>query len=437
MTKNTLKLIENPRDKEYEDFVCSYFEAGGYYVEKSIICRDKSEILELDLILNRFQKKTVKKTLVEIKSGGWGFKDIFKVRGWMDYIGINEGMFVVKETKDPNEKHKVIAKELNIDIVFNPNVKKTAKDLNSYFITELNHIVVNSLRFSFAIETVLLKKLKALRKQHPEVKGYKLLDDYHFIVNSGSFFSKNEIERISKIFEEHIKNKSITAKLSHELRNGSFDDTVEELRQEDFHDIFYDANYSPLQIALYIEHLGRLTVFKTCVELLLTIDPKDLLKHEGYLCLPGNIRRGVLKINNDKYYYKYPIFWQFFTFVMGGFILTDYREKEYEFIANNTGIPVEEIPNAFNSFNKLFPREKSWMTPQYESNIEIHSFFPMCFTGVGVNIRRFIHLDIESDFEFEDLFKKLDGDNTVKDLRKWNSLGYDLLKNEQEEVSNN
>jgi propanediol utilization protein len=34
--------------------------------------------------------------LIEVKSGNWGFPDIFKLRGWMDYLNINKGVFIAK-----------------------------------------------------------------------------------------------------------------------------------------------------------------------------------------------------------------------------------------------------------------------------------------------------------------------------------------------------
>jgi len=61
------------------------------------------------------------------------------------------------------------------------------------------------------------------------------------------------------------------------------------------------------------------------------------------------------EIRKDKYLHLYPIFWQWFTWVFGGFVLLDVEKDELELLSAKTGIPVEEIPNAFAAYDKLFP----------------------------------------------------------------------------------
>ena len=115
---------------------------------------------------------------------------------------------------------------------------------------------------------------------------------------------------------------------------------------------------------------------------------------------------------------------------MGGFILTDLRDEEYAYISENTGVPLEEIPNAFDCFNKLFPRSGGWMFKMPRSNIEWHRFFPIPFSGIGSNHRRFIHLKEfdEENKTYAELAKLVDGEMTMVDIIKWNNLGYEILK---------
>ena len=114
---------------------------------------------------------------------------------------------------------------------------------------------------------------------------------------------------------------------------------------------------------------------------------------------------------------------------MGGFILIDFKNEEYKYLSENTGIPIEEIPNAFECFNKLFPKREGWSFNIPNSNIIWHRFFPISLSGVGSNHRRFIHLAHlnEKDRTFEELSKLINGDRTMSDLIKWNNLGYDIL----------
>jgi hypothetical protein len=199
--------------------------------------------------------------------------------------------------------------------------------------------------------------------------------------------------------------------------------------------VFYNVEDSELHIGLYIEHLARLTILKTCTEQLLR-KHSDSFKEETfeesleYLNLPQTIQRGLVKLVKEPYFHRYPIFWQFFTYIMGGFILLDHKEKEFEYISQNTEIPIEEIPSAFDSFNKLFPRQDGWMAKIPNSNIELHRFFPLPFCGIGANHRRSLHLSHlpEEEQTYNELSKTLTGDKTFNDLIKWNSLGYRILK---------
>jgi hypothetical protein len=110
----------------------------------------------------------------------------------------------------------------------------------------------------------------------------------------------------------------------------------------------------------------------------------------------------------------------------GGFILNDYREKEYEILSQKSSIPAEEIPNALESYQILFPRDDGWfkdLSPN--SNIELMKMFPVPFMGIGANYRRLLYTDAK---KFEDL--KLTGIHTLNDLIKWNNLTVKVLKNE-------
>jgi hypothetical protein len=199
--------------------------------------------------------------------------------------------------------------------------------------------------------------------------------------------------------------------------------------------LFYKAENNPLQISLYIEHLARLTILKSCTEQLLR-EHKDVfgldsfMESLDYLSIPQTIKSGLETIVTDSYFHRYPVFWQFFTYVMGGFILTDLKEVEYQYISENTGIPIEEIPNAFASFNKLFPKSGGWMFKMPKSNIEWHRFFPIALSGIGANHRRFLHLKgkVENEQTYEELAKLINGSMTMADLIKWNNLGYQIIK---------
>lgn len=80
---------------EVEDCVSALFNAGGYHVERHIRHRDLEEVLELDAVATDYSTSPPTRVLVESKSGGWGYPDLFKVLGWMKYLGFERGVFMV------------------------------------------------------------------------------------------------------------------------------------------------------------------------------------------------------------------------------------------------------------------------------------------------------------------------------------------------------
>ncbi len=426
-----IELPKIPKDKDYEDYLCAYLQAGGLYVERNIIQREVEELLELDIITTDFQKSSADNLLVEIKSGDWGFNDIFKIRGWLTYLHYDEGCFIVQKSRPSISYFQDKAKELNIRLINNSDLTKTKDTLSSFFKIEPDKAEIETIRFAYLLERKQLAQIKQLKKKFPNVKSYSNLDDYFFKTISGSFFSRDPIRRINRLFGTFIKYKNITAKICHELNGGDFDDEdITELTSKCYKETFYKAENNILHVSLYVEHLARVTILKCAIEHLIdrlkgNYDSKDIFNQLEYLKLPNTIKTGLSEITKDKYFYLYPRFWQFFTYVFGGFILTDIEEKEFELLSNKTGIPVNQVPNAFDAFNKLFPRDGGWFFKFPKSSIKWHSLFPISFCGLGANYRKLVYAD---DKEYDNLYKLLSNDKTPYDLSKWNNLAYEILK---------
>jgi hypothetical protein len=140
--------------------------------------------------------------------------------------------------------------------------------------------------------------------------------------------------------------------------------------------------------------------------------------------LPEKFTDGLEEISQEPYYTKYPVFWQWFTYVFGGFILKDYWEQELQGLSERTGIPVDHIEQALNAYQKLFPRDSGWMYESPHSAIRKMTFFPMPLHGIGANYRRLAYTD---SAEFEAL--ELSTLATRKDIEKWNNLAHRILVN--------
>ena len=159
-----IQLPDLPKGEYYEDFVAALLCAGGYYIEKRINLREPTNILELDVVTSKYYSDHDEKRLSEIKSAGWGLSDVFKVRGWLDFLKLPEASFVCLNTdkKDFTEMQQV-AKELNIDLVeikIKKNIIEKDDLLKAYNIkisnSNLYDCAVTSIRFALCCERIML-----------------------------------------------------------------------------------------------------------------------------------------------------------------------------------------------------------------------------------------------------------------------------------------
>ncbi len=88
--------------------------------QRNIVERDVQEVLELDVIATNYEDTVPDVRMVEIKSGNWGFPEVFKIFGWLKYLDIPCGELIVKkpkETKEVQEFYRAKAKGLDIDVI--------------------------------------------------------------------------------------------------------------------------------------------------------------------------------------------------------------------------------------------------------------------------------------------------------------------------------
>lgn len=432
-------LPDLPKGKEFEEYISALFQCAGFYVERNIIEREEKEgILELDIVATNYDEKPLKSLIVEVKSGDWGFSDVFKVKGWLDYLRYTDGLLITNKPKEKAEFYEEKANDIGIKLIQIHDLLKAPEALKGAVPScELTDEDFSTWRFSYWVERNLLRELKNNKKKFYLHKlCYQRLDEYYFLLNSGIFFTGSIVRRVHKLYETFRKFYHISARCGNELAGGTFDNEINKLPEEIFSDTYYDCNYNAIQISTFIEHRARLALLKNAIDYLLGSSKKESREKKGFgvefekmllRLLPESFKNGMEQLSKHKYFYKYPIFWQWFMWIFGGFILKDYEEKEYEILSQKSGIPVEEIPNAFESYQILFPHEDGWfldLPSISDSNIWIMQMFPIPFCGVGANYRRLLYTDTE---KFEDL--SLGGTHTLFDLIKWNNLTVYILEN--------
>lgn len=433
-----------PKDEYYEDFVAALLCAGGYYIEKRINLRDPTNILELDVVTSKYYSNHVEKTLSEIKSAGWGISDVFKVRGWLDFLKLSKASFVCLNTnkKDFTQMQKV-AKELNIDLLeIKIEEKNIQKDdlLKVYNIKisdkNLYDCAVSCIRAALCCErNMVYKYLKPLAKDPNALLSYRKTNEFLDKVCDHSFFQNNAYDRIKEVFEAFICFRNLTARMDTEKLKGEYPNTDKVSLSNGSYDTLYytcPAVKSPLHVALYAELMCRITMLQLCIEE--SFRDKELLgfkKMIERISLPNNIKDGIATLQSShKYYYLYSHFWQIFIYVFGGFVLDEKKEDEYNMLSELTRIPVEEIPNALKAFDVLFPRTdgNQWLYTT-NSRITILQLMPPQLYGIGANFRRLIYRRDDENVGYDDLNKECNfaSSFTIKDLIKYNNLLIEYL----------
>lgn len=121
-----------------------------------------------------------------------------------------------------------------------------------------------------------------------------------------------------------------------------------------------------------------------------------------------------------------------FLYVFGGFILNDRKEKEYELLSKITKLPKEEIDDALDIWNELFPLNNGWFQkPTNNSNIYALKMMPAPLYGIGANLRLHLYGNKEIEQEgnlFDNLKSLLTGQHTFDDVNGWNNSAYYMLK---------
>lgn len=440
---NHLRLPQMPQGEYYEDFIAALLCIGGFYIEKRIEMSEPINILELDVVSTKLSSDCIDKTLIEIKSGQWGMPDVFKVRGWLDFLKYNKASFIsLNASREQYEQRRHIAEELQIKLL-NINIAADGKiDAQSFKETygisieedEIFNCAVACLRYSFCLERTLIDKyLRPLTKDPSHCHWCSHIRDFIKIVTQHSFFLGNTNQRIQAVFEAYIKYKNLTARVDQLMRQGgNFEESnASVIFYDTFREIFYNINEGQkncLHIALYSELICRLTIFKQCIEVMINAEHEPtFIRNAMKSSLSTNLKNAITAFKEHSHFHLYPHFWQIFIFLFGGFILTDKKEEEYKLLSKFTGIPIGEIENALQAFDILFPIERGkWLIQKPNTSISILQFMPLPFCGIGANFRRMVY-GKDGNATYENLAKQLTGKFTFTDLIKYNNLAIQYL----------
>lgn len=393
----TISLPRVPESgHELEDYVAGMFQAAGYFVEKNIRQRDVTDILELDAVATSYDGPVPIAVLAEAKGGKWGFPDIFKVAGWMAYLGIGLGGFFVKEppgtsTRDMEHIQRTIA-PLGVSVVNLGDFSDAAARLGARgFRPFRDQALVDVWRLSYWVERTLVEGLRAERRAHPDRRGAQEVIAYHDLINDHVFFLKNVAERLRRLYDGYRSHPKLAAALASEMVGGPYDarsrPPLTEPASRVLTEAMYEGKHTALQACFYVEHRARLSILKAMIDLACLADtgaPVPTATREIWSGLPATFREGLSALRAKPNYRRYALLWQVFLGGFGGFYLADREHEEFARLSEQTGVPIEEIGDGLRAFDTLFPLSRGpWIVPVRGTPIRVAKMVPAALRGVG------------------------------------------------------
>lgn len=440
-----LVLPSIPKDGYYEDYVAAILNAGGYYLDRSVHrTKNGIDVLELDIVATKFAPENTSSMIIEVKSGGWGIKDLFKVNGWLNYLKKDRAAFIYQKASENKDEATMqdVAKELNIDLLSNLLTSENTIDNGAILecfkinLQEVPMPVLYAFRYAYDLERMMLDFIRGFMRDNPDYLTPRRVYEYFRRLVDDSFFIYDPIKRLKFLTDLSMEHKSIACILDNELKDRGV------LKPEGckFDDLFEIENplkmqLRPVDVALHVQLLNRLYVVKGIVEYLLQpaeegqTELEKFVKKLDYMSLNYNITNGIKNLESHPNFYLYPYFYQVFFYVFGGFFMLTKEQEEYELLSHLTGLPVEDVNKALVFWDELFPLSKSWMYTMNNEGIRYMKFVPSPLRGIGVNFRKHFYAPkgvTDSETQFKNL-KEIVGEKPYRDLMHWNNMAYAML----------
>jgi hypothetical protein len=374
-------LPKAPRGFWLEDAVAAALQCGSF-IERNVHDNEGgADSLELDVIATRYGPNNARKILVEVKSGGWGFNEVFKLAGWMKYLSIEQAVLFATTVLDTRKQPRITAIGASLNIAVVPCAGfsyeallgglKAATCLGEDVVASEMHI--DLWRYTFWIERVLIAEMRKLRDDGSEIAARAI--DYYNLINDKVFFTAPGWKSADRLYSAFFDNSELAVEASEEIDPANPASARNAALQKGTH---------PLLQAIYaIQHPSRIAVLKSVVDIIVgTQTLAELNRKLGFLTLPNTFKSAIATLSGHKYAYLYPHFWQTFLWGWGGFILNDKRDAEYASLSAETGVPVANIPEALSAMDILFPTANTWFRNLQDTATAV-ILFPAVFRGIG------------------------------------------------------
>ncbi|APR76373.1 Hypothetical protein A7982_01720 [Minicystis rosea] len=377
---------------QLEDYVAGLFQAAGYYVEKNVRQRDVVDVLELDAVATSYDGPLPEAVLAEAKGGRWGFPDIFKVAGWMAYLGIDRGGFFVKEppgagARDVERMARTVA-ALGVELVDLGDFQNPGGILGARGFRPLRDpLLLDVFRLAFAVERALLDGVRAVRRAHEDRRGAQEVLAYHDLINDHVFFLKDVDERLRRLYAAYRSHPKLSLTLARESAGEPFAEASEGPVPEGavrlLVEAMYEGKHPLLQGSFYVEHRARLAILKATIDLA-CLDEAGQLPAQALAALPATFLEGLRRVRARPAFRRYALLWQVFLWGFGGFYRADRAREELALLGAQTGMTAAEVGEGLSAFDDLFPLARgSWIVPVRGTGLRVVKMVPAALRGVG------------------------------------------------------
>ena len=411
----TVSLPDVPKGRELEEYVAAALQSSGAYVEKNI---EAPDVLELDIVASRYPEGKPDVTLYEVKSGDWGFRDVFKLLGQKAYLEIPKAVFI-----GPPGGHD--ADFYNARCGSHGLTVHVLGDLSEPHTPE-GHKVDPQLhelwRFSYWAERLLVDRLRALAKGCKET-GPKAALEYHKLINNEIFLTPGNMAGVGRLYSFHHQHGGgLTLEVACEIGGAvPYDPLRFDAGRPIVGDAMLRGRHLVLQVCMYLEHRARLAILKGAVDQICREGGASATGTALWAGLPNSFIVALKRLADMPYFWLYPSLWQVFLFGWGGFLLTDHLDGEMSALATEVGMPPEHVETALQAFDLLFPLPSgSWIAEVRTASYKVVRLMPWPFMGLGAFRRRLMY-GLES-------YAGLGGKRyTASDLSKRHNYTYKFL----------
>lgn len=417
------EIPDAPTGDDLEWSVAAALQASGYYIEKNVTDEfGGTQYLELDVVATKYEEQQRDTVLIEVKSGtDWSFPQLFQLRGWMEYLGIEKGVFFTSRCSAARrDVYAEVANRIGIQLAVcddtrNPHVEQaldSAGGLIAYDNDEHDFW-----RFAYWAERNLMKLIKERHDSQPSDVTSQA-KDYRKLVNDRIFFTSDDLARANGLYGAYFQFPHLSRAAAATYLGASPSDL--EVRTA-YNNALKNGAHALVQACLYLEHRARLSILRAAVDYACFAENRNKGWSLAFASLPANFAAVTEDLRQDPYAPLYPYFWQVFFWAWGAFIVLPKKDAEYAALSEQTGIPPEHIDDALAIYQKLFTTEGDWWQLRGGDELLTLKLVPPSVYGMGA-----IHRLITNKIEY---YKDLGiGGYAASLLGTWHNLAVSLIE---------